>query len=151
MKSFYLKNLLTIHSWKINRTDKGRCVSEGKIPSNDTKPSHSNTKLADENSLLCILSYFNFCLWGFMRGLYSEWNYLAPVVQRATPWPIHFIHWIATFPLDKVICFNRGLRGLDSKWIHLAPVAQRADNFIQWIKCIPTNTFYPLDNNLSAG
>ena len=29
--------------------------------------------------------------------------------------------------------------------LSLAPVVERANIAIQWIKCTPTNTFYPLD------
>ena len=35
--------------------------------------------------------------------------------------------------------------------ILLAPVVQRPDNSFQWIKCTPTNPFYPPDSDLSAG
>ena len=31
-----------------------------------------------------------------------------------------------------------------------APVVQRADNFIQWLKCPPTDTFYLWDSDLSV-
>ena len=37
-----------------------------------------------------------------------------------------------------------GSRGVRLTWFD-CKVIQRADNSIQWIKCTPTNRFYPLD------
>ena len=55
--------------------------------------------------------------------------------------------------------FNKSDKELEKLWpnffqlkmvcIVLGPVVERVDNVIQWIKCTPTNTSYPLISNFS--